>query len=178
MVSFPRTLISCAIAGFAVFSLAPATAQTSHDSSPFYGGFNIGTSNADLNIPGIDDSDTSFRIMGGYNFGRTNGLPFPLALEAYYINFGKFGPIKIDGFGADVVAPIELAPRFSLLGRLGLAYGKAKGGGVSETDTDIKFGFGAQYQLNRQMALRGEMEFYKFGDPDLDVLSIGLVVGL
>ena len=80
---------------------------------------------------------------------------------------------------------------FSVYGKLGFYRGEAKAsasltglgsGSFKETSTDLTYGVGVQYDINREFGIRGEWQRYgkmgggNFGgDFDVDVLSIGAI---
>lgn len=153
-----------------------ATAAQAQTSTVYFG---ASLGNADMD--GLGD-DTSYQFITGYNFGSMASMPFPLALEGYYVKLGHPTPtMKVRAFGLDLVAPIELAPRIALLGRLGGTQGKLTVnqtlGDTSTTESALKLGFGLQYQLNKQLGIRGTLDFYKL-DPQVDVMSVGLILSL
>jgi OOP family OmpA-OmpF porin len=54
---------------------------------------------------------------------------------------------------------------------------------IKETNTDLTYGIGAQYDINRQLGVRAEWQRYTnmgddatIGESDVDVMSVGLVV--
>jgi OmpA-OmpF porin, OOP family len=159
--------IACAVG--AVLCLGTVGAQAQPAAQPYFGGA-IGSSDVDN-----AGSDTGFKLYGGFDFGKPSGFPLSLAGEISYLNFGKFrGGLKVDGFSFDIVPSLALNQQFDLFGRIGMARLTGKAGGFSESDTDVKFGLGAQYKFNRNWSLRGEAEFFDLETADVDFFSIGL----
>lgn len=181
----------------------------------WYGGVNIGRSSANIdnaNITGNllgsgfattsisnDDSDTAYKLFGGYKFNKN------FALEGGYFDLGRFGfaattvpagtlngNIKLRGLNLDAVGILPINEKFSAFGRVGLNYAEAKdsfsGSGAvnvlnsspSKRDTNYKFGAGLQYDFTPALGMRAEAERYRIDDAvgskgDIDVLSVGLV---
>lgn len=185
------------------------------DDAVWYGGVNVGDSRARIDnaritsgllgsgftTTSIEDynSDTGYKIFGGYRFNRN------FSLEGGYFNLGKFGftantvpvgtlkgDIKLQGVNLDAVGTLPLTEKMSVFGRLGLHYTEAKdsfrGTGLvavtnpnpSESAGNYKFGFGAQYDFTESLALRLEAERYRVNDAvgnqgDIDLVSLGIV---
>jgi len=191
-----------AICGIALAAFAlPAAAQMSM--SNLYLGGSIGQSKAKDACEGAttscDDKDTSWRLFAGYQFNPN------LAIEAGYADLGKAtasGVVsgvnlseKFEASAWDLVAVgiLPLGSQFSIYGKLGVYYGEVKGsatatlGGVSasasdkDTNTDLTFGLGAAFDINRNFGVRAEYQKYKdmggsnVGKSDVDVLSIGVL---
>lgn len=146
-----------------------------------------------------DDKDVAFKILGGYQF-----TPY-LGLEASWVNLGEFGlqvPVlpqnaalqgeaKIKGFALDLVGTLPITDTFSAFVRAGGVSSKMKEsygyGNVSapfsgrdDRETDYKYGFGLQYELNDNLSLRAEAERYHFDDAfmledNVDMYSLGVV---
>jgi OmpA-OmpF porin, OOP family len=193
---------SIAVLGTAagLFAL-PAAAQLS--TSNLYLGGSIGQSKAKDACEGAniscEDTDTAWRLFAGYQFNPH------LAIEAGYADLGKAtanGVIsgvtvnaKFEASAWDLVAVgiLPLASQFSLYGKLGLYYGEIKGtatgtlGSVTatssdkDTTTDLTFGLGAAFDINRNFGVRAEYQKYKdmggsnVGKSDVDVMSIGVL---
>lgn len=128
----------------------------------------------------LEDSDTGFKIFGGY---RTNDY---LAFEVFYANLGEVsisqgsGEIALehDTLGASLVGLIPITDNFELFGKFGFhSWGSEVNfsGGVSaeaEDGNDTMFGVGAAYKLDK-VSIRAEFERYTLDDQDADFMSIG-----
>ena len=84
-----------------------------------------------------------------------------------------------------------VANQFSVYGKLGFYQGEVKAGAsltgvgsgsIKETNTDLTYGLGVQYDVSREFGIRGEWQRYGKlgggnlgGDFDIDVLSIGAI---
>jgi OOP family OmpA-OmpF porin len=140
-------------------------------------GWYVGADFLNTDIDGIDD-DNGFRFLGGYQINRT------FAAELGYSNlFDK----RVSGVNVEVtawelvgLARMPLATNFSVFGKLGFAMWDAEvstgipGLSASDDGTDLTFGVGLQYDLNRNFGIRGQWQRYDVSE-DADVLSIGVV---
>jgi OmpA-OmpF porin, OOP family len=122
-----------------------------------------------------DDSDTSFKIFGGYNFNPN------VSGELGYLDLGKIkltngvrsGSVSGNALYMDFVGNFPIANSVSLLGRLGFANATVKATGFSQSETKMHFGVGANYDFSPTMSVRGEWEQVQ----DLgDAISVGLAV--
>jgi OOP family OmpA-OmpF porin len=177
-----KTKAVIAVLGLAAAAFAlPASAQVR---SSAYAGFGLGQSkfkgacaSADaLGISGCDEKDTAFKLFGGYQFNPN------IAAEGAFHDFGKATAPgeSLKGWAVEgsAVGGLPLANQFSLLGRLGLYYGELKADGASKSKLGLTFGFGAQFDLNRNLGFRAEWQ--RFNDvgggdvvkSDIDVLGI------
>jgi OOP family OmpA-OmpF porin len=171
------------IAALALSAIAAASAQA----ADFYIGASGGTTDwkvADEPGASIDKSDTGYKFMLGAQFHPN------FALEGGYVDLGKakysgayVGDIKGTGWFVDAVGLWPMSPQWTLLGKVGVFNGKAKGtvvglGSASDSGTDAKFGLGVQYSLSKNLALRGEWERYRFDvfndKGDVDLWSLGV----
>lgn len=202
-----------------ILGLLACTALTASavnaDDAGWYMGANIGQSTADIDNEQItdnlleggfsqialenDDSDTGYKLFGGYQFNRH------FAIESGYFDLGEFsysattmpagtldGQMKLKGFNVDVLGFIPFSEKFSVFGRVGANYAEAKDrfsgtGAVNvlsphaeERDTNLKLGAGVQYAFTDALALRIETERYRINDAvgnngDIDLVSMGLV---
>ena len=164
----------------------------------FYVGASIGKAEAKDVCTGVnsisgatcDDKDTTWKIFGGYQFNRN------FALE---IGYSDGGEVKASAFGVNAsieasvfelvgVGTLPLGNNFSLYGKIGLyradTEATATAGALSvreeESNTDLTFGIGAQFDLSKRFAIRAEWQRYQdvdggdtIGEGDVDVISIG-----
>lgn len=174
----------------------PAAAQES-PLTGFYAGGSLGRAEAKDACGGIgggvscDDKDTAWKIFGGYRFHPN------IAAEVAYTDLGEItasgggerASIESKAFELTALGMLPLSPASSLYAKAGIYRGEAEGqfssgllggGSAKETNTDLTFGVGAQFDLARNIALRGEWQRYRDfgggdvgGESDVDVLSIG-----
>ena len=180
-----------ALAASASFA-TPAAAQ-SVSANRFYVGGTLGQSTASHGCSGIvlpaincNDSDTAWRVLGGYIFNQN------LSLELGYQDlgqvsaapFGATGDVTANVWELVAVGTLPLKNRFSIYGKLGGYRGSTErrspsGFSASETNTDITVGIGARYDYAPQLAFRAEYQSYQsmgggsVGQSDFDVISVG-----
>lgn len=181
----------------------------------WYAGGNIGQSNANIDdaritsgllgsglVTGpINDNqrDLGFKLFGGYQYNQY------FSVEAGYFDLGRFGfsttttpagtlngDIRLKGLNLDAVGTLPITEKFSAIGRIGVAYARAKdhfaGTGAvnvldpnpSSRDTNLKVGLGVQYAFTDALSVRAEIERYRINDAvghkgDVDLASVGLV---
>lgn len=150
--------------------IVPATsmAQSRGAASPWYAGFHIGSADVDV----VNDSDTSFRILGGYQIDRT------FAAELAYTSFGEVEGVKGNAIELVGVGAWPIADRFSVYGKLGFARGEFEAGGASDDSIELTYGVGVRYDFAPNMGARLEWQSYPDvgdGASDVSVISIGLV---
>lgn len=124
-----------------------------------------------------DRSSSGGKLYGGYSFSPNLGL------EAGYARLGTFSSsaaeVKADGFYADLVGSVPLGNNFSALGRVGVFNGKLDSNVAgSDRGTSYKLGAGVQYDIDKNLGVRGEWERYRFDalgtKANADMLSVGL----
>lgn len=161
-------------------ALAATTLSTASwagsDSGPYIGG-SVGTS--EISESGIDDSDSAYKIFGGYNFGV---VPFlNLAAEAAYVDLGEW---EGDGNAFTVEAQtwtltglvgFDMGP-VGLFAKAGYASWesdlRSSLGNASEDGNDTTWGLGAKLQLG-SIAVRAEYEVFDLDGTDIDFYSVG-----
>lgn len=151
----------------------------------------------------LSENDTGFKLFAGYQFNKN------LAVEGGYVDLGKpielnsvvtvpvagtvNATIKNSGWNLDVVGILPINDAFSAFAKVGLYYSKttadisAAGGGgaaaysASASETNPKFGLGANYAFTKNVSVRAEWERYKnlgdtntTGEGDVDLWSIGV----
>jgi OOP family OmpA-OmpF porin len=127
-----------------------------------YVGLDVGQSEV------ADEDDTGFKIFGGYQFHPN------LAAElAYGLLFDK-GGVELTALEAVAVGMFPVANQFSIFAKVGLARLEAEGFGESETDTELTYGIGVQFDATRNLGVRLQWQRYNTED-DLDFLSIGVL---
>ena len=165
----------------------------------FYMGAGVGQTSFDVGDTAgtginVDDSDTGFKIYGGYKFNPN------FAVEAGYADIGSAtmdfpgffnAEVEASALFVDAVGSLPLNEQFSVFGRVGLAMTNTEltvnvpGLGSETLDDDeaeIKFGLGAQFSFSKNVALRGEWERYvdvggdNTGEGDVDVIGLSVNV--
>ena len=132
-----------------VAAIALSAIASSAVAGDFYVTGTVGQSDArgtDLS----DHKDTSFGVGAGWQFHKN------FAAEIGYTNLGEFsgsGVIaKAEAFQTSLVGSYKVAPKLSVLGRVGLAATSLDVSGESNHKTTALYGVGAQYQFTPQVA--------------------------
>ena len=141
-------------------------AQAQTGSAPavpnIYAGVEIGRSDV-----GSED-DIGFKIFGGYQFTRN------IAAEIGYGMLFDKSDVEVTALEFVAVGMFPLAKQISLIGKLGLANVEADGPGGSEDKTELTWGIGVQFDVNRNLGLRALWQRYET-DEELDWFTIGAV---
>lgn len=136
------------------------------------------------NAPTCDDTNTTVSVLAGYRVNPIFSAEF--AFRNYGMVHASTASIKGKGWELDGLAfwpmPID---HLSLFGKLGIFRGVVKGdgtlSGAKETNYGPTYGVGAQYEINKNIALRGEWQAYSglggatLPKGDLDTLSVGVL---
>jgi OmpA-OmpF porin, OOP family len=183
------------LTAFAAVALTAAMAAQSAEVPPgFYAGASIGTTKLsddgfdDAGID-VDDSDTGFKIFGGYSFNNN------FAVELSYFDLGEVNgafnepfvgnvsfDVGISGFNASAVGRLPVSDTFSLFGKLGFASYDVDGhvsiagvgsGSDSSSETDLSYGVGAALSFGGQWEARIEYEAIDVDSGDANMLSVG-----
>jgi OOP family OmpA-OmpF porin len=156
----------------------PAAAQL--NMSSVYIGGSLGRS--DFKAP--SETDTAWRLFGGYQFHRN------FAAEIGYHDLGQ-----VNFVGGQRTAKVwdlvgiglwPVANALSVYGKLGGYYGKSELQSSvvpsgDDTNGGLTYGVGAQYDMMRNAAVRVEWQRYDnvgggtTGETDIDVLNVGLL---
>lgn len=152
------------------FVAAPAVA------ADIYAGINVGS--AKIDSPGFG-STTSFALLGGYSFNEN------FAAEVAYTNFGSkdyptVSGVKSSAMSVSGVGSLPINEQFSVFAKLGIASTTLEATGFASTSkTDLTYGFGGQFNINRQVGIRLGYDTYKVSDSfitvDQTVTSVGAV---
>ena len=168
----------------AMFAL-PASAQ-------WYGGAGVGQSKFkdDLSCAGTaplscSDTDTAFKIFGGYQINRN------FAAEATYQDFGKVSlsgggvnaSIKSHAFDVSALGMLPFATHFAAYARLGVYFASSDGTSnvgvnASKSNNDLTYGFGLQWDPMSKLGVRVEYQVYSkvgggdLGKGDIEVLGV------
>ena len=192
--------LSLGLISAAAFSLPSlATAQSTMDSmtkamtgpdSGWLVGGSLGQSKIKIDCTGAtcDDTDTAFRAFGGYNFNKNFGVELGYADlgKVTFSSGGLSGDVKATAWDVSAVGTLPLANSFSLYGKLGwyMADSKQSGsfGSGSDSNSDITYAIGGQYDFNKNLGLRAEWQQYKKvggdntgGTGDVDIFGVAVV---
>jgi OOP family OmpA-OmpF porin len=181
-----------------------AASPTMAAAGQFYAGAEVGQSKATDGCNGTPagvsckDTDTAYRIAGGYQFTPNLGLEVgymdlgKVTMGGTYIGIPFTGDWKASGFDVVLVGLIPVGGDFSVFGKAGFAQTEVKlsvgvpGSGSTDqtaTSTTGRFGVGLQYDFTKSLAGRVQYDNYgKLGDDNktgtakMSVFSAGLVV--
>ena len=192
-----RFLVAGLLAASALAFSPVAQAQMStHD---WYAGLGVGQgkakdlcSNAGTGLTSCDDTDTGYRIFGGYQINKN------FAVEVGYADLGKGSASGPTGGGTATaewkattwdfmaVGILPINEQFSVLGKLGftswsadLNVSGAVSGSESANGTDTAYALGVQYDFSNQFGVRGEwMTYSSIGDDATTGQSDVEIVGI
>ncbi len=129
-----------------------------------YVGGSLGSPDYRSSVNGVSGNGSG---VGGKAFAGYQITP-NVAVEGGLFDLGHIddssGKVNLRGAYADAVGSYEFAPKWSVLGRAGLAEGRFTTTGGNDNSPALKLGAGLQYDLSRQVALRAEYEHYHFTD--------------
>jgi OmpA-OmpF porin, OOP family len=138
-----------------------------------------------------DDTDTTVKAIGGYQFTKNFALEVGLLNAGTYEARGPGGRITVEAgiVEGTAVAILPLSQQFSVFGKFGL-YSSAVDSSVATfllnrdettTNTDLTFGVGLGWAFTPKFQLRAEWQRYQDVDAgfldksDFDVISLGLL---
>lgn len=163
--------------------LVSGTAWAGGDSG-LYLGASAGSAGIDVSDGSFkyDDSDTAYKVFGGYNFGL---IPLiNLAIEGSYVDFGTAEGIvagsqaktSITGWDLFGLVGVNMGP-LSLFGKVGTirwdGESSYQGGSGSDSGTDPAYGVGLQLQI-ASIAIRAEYELFTIDKVDIGFASAGV----
>jgi OOP family OmpA-OmpF porin len=174
------------LTALAALGLMAATAAQADTQPGFYAGAGIGTtkiSDDAFDGTGIDDSDTGFKIFGGYDFNQN------FAVEVGYFDFGEASAreggdslsVGVTGLTASAVGRLPVSDMFALYGKLGFASYDVKAkfsiagfgsGSESDSDSDLIYGVGGALSFGGNFEARLEYEAINVDGGDVNMLSV------
>jgi OOP family OmpA-OmpF porin len=138
-----------------------------------------------------DDTDTSVKALGGYQFGRNFAIEFGAMGAGTVEARGTASRLTVDtAIGeATAVGILPVGETFSVFGKFGLYTSVVETklttvlGESTErkTNSDLTYGVGASWLFMPRFAVRAEWQRYSkvdagaIGKSDADVISLGLV---
>lgn len=135
-----------------------------------YIGFGLGSAD----VEEIDESDTAFKLLGGWIANQNLGL------EVGFIDLGSYQSGHTDAYGMafDVVGYLPLGNNFDIMGKLGMLAWTVDVDILNASDdgTDLTYGLGMQFNVTNRLSLRGEWEeFADVSGSDISMLSVGVL---
>ena len=163
-----RILLVCLTGSFLGM---PAAAIAGTDSG-FYIGAGVGDAGFEVKDSNFDESDTAYKVFGGYNIGFIPLVDF--AVEAAYVDFGSpsAGNVSVDSSSLNAfgLAGLSFGP-FGIFAKAGVSNWDTEAGSVSDSGTDPAYGLGARFAIG-SFAVRAEYELYDFDKADVDMVSV------
>ena len=174
------------LSALAALGLMAATAAQADTQPGFYAGAGIGSTTIgddDLDDTGFDDSDTGFKVFGGYTFNQNFGV------EVSYFDFGEGSAeagnssvsVGVTGLAASAVGRLPINDMFAVFGKLGFAsydvdldFSNVPGfgnGHLSDSDSDMIYGVGGALSFGGNFEARLEYEALNI-DGDASMISI------
>ncbi len=157
---------------------------TAAQADGLYVGGSVGAPNYSNAINGIGGngggSGPAVNLYGGYQISPH------VAVEAGAYRLGSKsdgnGTVKSHGVYLDGVGTYEIAPKLSLLGRIGVAEARFTTTGGDDSSPGIRAGAGLEYELTPQMSLRAEYDRTHYTNafdakPNTGEYAVGLKVG-
>jgi OmpA-OmpF porin, OOP family len=180
------------------FAAGPANNQ-----NPYYVGISVGQAKTDTGIENLrgnislDESDTGYKIFGGVklnpifsaevqyaNLGTASlrgntGSQFTVEGDTFQFTSNGQIDVETQSFGVAAVAGFDLNSAIRPYAKLGVHYWDAKfsgsaGGTASENGTDLFYGAGVEFSINKNLAARVEAENYNLDGSDARLISVGV----
>ncbi|WOH37647.1 porin family protein [Thalassotalea fonticola] len=135
----------------------------------------------------IDDFDkaTGFEVIGGYNLSEA------IALEASYVDFGSAEfdydsdvEAEASALTVGVVGSIELAPKFTLMAKVGVASWEGElsdsywNESIEDDGTDIFYGFGGEYKITEKVSIGARYTTYDMDGDDVTMTAATIKIAL
>jgi OOP family OmpA-OmpF porin len=171
------------LSALAALGLMAATAAQADTQPGFYAGAGIGSTKVGDDISGVDDSDTGFKVFGGYNFTENWGV------EVSYFDLGEASveagnssaSVGVTGLSASAVGRLPVNEMFAVYGKLGFAsydvdldFNNVPGfgsGHLSDSDSDMIYGVGGALSFGGNFEARLEYEALNV-DGDASMISV------
>ena len=168
--SFNKNKLSLAfLSGLLLASPAAVFAGTD---SGFFIGVGAGEAGFEVKDSDFDESDTAYKVFGGYNIGFIPLVDF--AVEAAYVDFGSpsAGNVSVDSSSLNAfgLAGLSFGP-FGIFAKAGVSNWDTEAGSVSDSGTDPAYGLGARFAIG-SFAVRAEYELYDFDKADVEMISV------
>lgn len=176
---------------FVFLALILASALAQAQDSGFYLGGALGKSKLKewctgetptIRFTGCEDSDTSWKLLGGYRFNRYVGV------EASYIDWGEVTAsvntgaevaAKQHSYGLAAVGTLPLGERFELFGKAGFLMTEQETrritpspSTVDRDESELHYGLGARFLFTRNWVARAEWE--NTDKLKVEMLSVGV----
>jgi OOP family OmpA-OmpF porin len=160
------------LAFIAVLALLACPAWAAPESSGFYAGAGIGSS--DLASGGFNGNDFAFKVFGGYNFIRYVGV------EAAYMDGGSPSDhgVGIDLKGWDLAARgiLPIGDQFEVFAKVGVVWWDVSAHHFgSDSGNDLFYGVGGGFDFTDHLGVLAEWERMDIKDTDrADLWTVSL----
>lgn len=157
--------------------LLSATPTMAADSTGFYVGAGIGSFGLDFDLGDGDDfsgDDTSFKVLGGWNFNQFVGG------ELEYIDGGSpedWGVgIDVSGWNFSLKGTYPFTEQFNAFAKVGLIAWEVDAAGASDDGNDFSWGIGGGYEFTDNFGARIEYQNFEIEDTDTaDLISASVI---
>jgi hypothetical protein len=175
-----------ALNGLAALGLIASTSAFADQTPGFFLGAGIGQATVKVDDVDFNDSDTAFKVFGGYNFSKNFGAEVTYfdggkPSEDYDVGIGT--PVTVEvaftGVNLSLVGRVPVSDTFAVFAKAGYAAYDAKvtgsSGGFSDSqsdsENDLSYGAGAIVSFG-QFDVRGEYEAIDIDGGDFHVISL------
>lgn len=147
------------------------------EAGKFYGTVEVVRSDIDLDIAGIDDTDTSFGLGVGYMINEN------FSVQAGYQDFGEIsvsgvGSAEADAFQLSILGGLPVSENAGVYAELGFdlwdADARVGNQTASDDGSDIYYGFGGYIMFNEAIGVTLEYQFHELDDLEIDTLGLGV----
>lgn len=132
-----------------------------------YIGFSLGQADDDV----LNETDTGYKLLGGFNANENIGG------EIAFVDLGSYINGLLDQYGVafEVVGYLPVANNTDLFGKIGMFAWTVDFAGFTDDGTDLTYGFGGNFRVADRLSLRAEWErFNDVSGGDVDLLSAGI----
>jgi opacity protein-like surface antigen len=161
-----------------VLGLAGTSAYAA-DGSGGYVGASVGKSATEIRELSFDETDTAFKVFGGYSFNSYVGV------ELAYVDAGAPSisvasetlEIATSGLIGSFVVGIPLGDSFKVFGKIGLAFydveAEIAGQRFDDSENDVAYGIGLSYSITDKFSVRTEYETIDVEAGDFSMFTLG-----
>lgn len=130
-----------------------------------YFGISVGSSDDDV----FNETDTGIKLILGFQPSDV------VALEIAYVDLGDFigDVVSQSGIALNAIGKIPLNNDVAITGKLGMFSWDISAGSLSNTGTDLAYGFGVEVKVSKEVAIVAEYEMFDVDDGDVSLISGG-----
>lgn len=169
---------ACTLGAASAPTLAADDILISRPHSSMASNLYLGASFGNARYDKADDSSAAFALFGGYQLNEV------LSLDLGYTDLGKAekggNKSEASAFSLGVLGRLPVKTDLTLFGKVGLSsWNLDLTPGSSDSDIDVSYGLGADYDISGSTAVRFGVDFYSLSgskiDENINVFSIGFV---